>query len=235
LQPSGDNDDAGIDFKALGRLSLTRLADAALIPIVQFVSTADTAEGRLTGFGTMPRSAFCFTRRLAGDRKGAAAVEFALIAPLFFALAFSILEAGWFFFVNSAVDQANARAARLIRTGQAQNPDSPMDRTAFFDEICNVVKLFGDCNARLTVDVASFASFDALSKDLSAPVCRDADQADVDALPYSAGAQRQIVRVRVCWLHKTINPGIGLDLAQAPDGSRKLMSVSIFRNEPFSS
>jgi Flp pilus assembly pilin Flp len=172
--------------------------------------------------------------RFARDRRGAAAVEFALIVPIFLVLMFSILEAAYFFFVASAVDQANARAARLIRTGQAQG-GSPIDRDAFFDEICEVVALFGDCDQRLTVDVARFADFDDLAADLSQPVCRDADQAAIDAIPFEPGAQREIVRVRICYLHKTINPGLGLDLAQAADGSRKIFSISIFRNEPFSS
>ena len=174
-------------------------------------------------------------RKLARAKGGAAAVEFALIAPLFLALLFSILEAGYFFFVSSAVDQAAARAARLIRTGQAQSATTPISRQAFFDEICDVVQHFGDCASRLTVDVARYTDFATLAADLAAPVCRDADDAAVDALPYAVGAQREIVRVRICFLHKSINPGLGLDLSQAPDGSRKLISVTIFRNEPFSS
>jgi Flp pilus assembly protein TadG len=174
-------------------------------------------------------------RRFRRARGGAAAVEFALIAPLFLALIFSILEAGYFFFVTSAVDQACARAARLIRTGQAQSESTPISKEAFFDEICEVVRHLGDCDTRLTVDVARFADFAELAADTSAPVCRDADDTAVDAIPYAAGQQREIVRVRICFLHKTISPGLGLNLAQAPDGSRKLFSVAIFRNEPFNS
>lgn len=171
----------------------------------------------------------------ARNRSGAAAVEFALIAPLFLALIFSILEAGYFFFVSSAVDQACARAARLIRTGQAQSETAPISKASFFDEICTVVSKLGDCNARLTVDVARFSDFAALAADTTAPTCRDADDDAVDAIPYNVGKQREIVRVRVCYMHKTITPGLGLDLAKAPDGSRKLISIVIFRNEPFNS
>ena len=169
------------------------------------------------------------------NRDGAAAVEFALIAPMFFALIFSILEAGYFFFVSSAVDQASARAARLIRTGQAQSDDTPINREAFFNEICNVVQKFGDCNDRLTVDVTRFSDFGDLAADLTAPVCRDADDETIDDIPYNIGNEREIVRVRVCFLHKSINPALGLDLAETDDGYRKLISVAIFRNEPFDS
>lgn len=172
---------------------------------------------------------------LSGDRRGAAAVEFAIIAPMFIALVLSILEAGYFFFVSSAVEQAGARAARLIRTGQAQSATTPINRAAFFDEICEVVRHFGDCSKRLTVDVTRFTDFDDLAADLAAPVCRDADDDAVNALPYNVGAQREIVRVRVCFLYKPINPALGIDLSKSPDGSRKLITVTIFRNEPFNS
>lgn len=176
---------------------------------------------------------FPLFRRFRRDRRGAAALEFAIVAPVFFALLFSIFEAGWFFFVNSAVDQATANAARLVRTGQAQSATTPISRDAFFNEVCRVVQLLGPCAQRLTVDVQRFDSFAQLAADLAAPVCRDASPAAVAAIPYSAGAQRDIVRVRVCFLHRSINPALGLKLARTPDGMRKIYAVAIFRNEPF--
>lgn len=176
----------------------------------------------------MRRKAITAFRR---DRRGAAAVEFAIVLPVFLALVFSIMEAGWFFFVNSAVEQANANAARLIRTGHAQ--DGAITKDDFFNKICSTVKTFGDCHERLTVDITRFDDFQDLADDLSAPVCQDADDDTVGALPYDVGAQRDIVRVRVCFLYKPVNPALGLNLAQTEDGYRKLIAVSVFRNEPF--
>lgn len=181
---------------------------------------------RKSGFGIL-RSGFL--RR----QDGSSAVEFALIAPMFLALTFSILEGGYFFFVESAVEAANSKAARLIRTGQAQS--GSISRDAFFDEICDTVSIFGDCNERLTVDVTRFASFAALAADVAAPVCRDADADAVDAIPYDTGGSREIVRVRVCYLHKSFNPGLGMNLQRAADGRVKMFSTSIFRNEPYDS
>ena len=183
----------------------------------------------------MTRRFFGISRRRLSDERGAAAVEFAMVAPIFLALLFSIFEAGYSFFVSSAVDQAAARAGRLIRTGQAQASSSPITKADFFDEICDVVKHFGSCNDRLTVEVESFDDFAGLAASLSQPTCRSAGQSAVNAIPYDPGAERQIVRVRICYLHKTINPGIGLDLAQSSDGSRELVATIVFRNEPFSS
>ncbi|MFN3961137.1 MAG: TadE/TadG family type IV pilus assembly protein [Parvularculaceae bacterium] len=164
-------------------------------------------------------------------RDGAAAVEFALVVPVFLALTFAIIEAGYLYFVESAVEAANAKAARLIRTGQAQT--TGLSREAFFKEICDVVDIFGDCTAQLTVDVSRFSSFSALAADLSAPVCRDADPDAVKAIPYDAGAARDIVRVRVCYLHKSVAPGVGLTLEKTNAGALRMISTSIFRNEPF--
>ncbi len=176
-----------------------------------------------------------------GSQRGSAAVEFALVAPLFFALVFSILEAGWFFFINSAVEQANATAARLIRTGQAQNATdgdgNPIySRQAFFDEICNVVSTFGDCDEKLTVDISRFASFDALAADISNPVCRDKDDPSIEGAQFDAsdyGAQNEIIRVRVCYLYKPVNPALGVKMKTNKHGFKELVALSIFRNEPF--
>lgn len=172
-------------------------------------------------------------RRFWAAREGASAVEFALVAPLFLALTFSIIEAGYFYFVESAVEAANTKAARLIRTGQVQT--TALSRADFFNEICKVVDIFGDCNTQLTVDVARYSSFSALAADISAPVCRDADADVVNALPYNAGGARDIVRVRVCYLHKSFNPGLGLNLQKTSAGALRMISTSIFRNEPYDS
>ncbi len=186
----------------------------------------------------MRRQAYGASRK---NQRGSAAVEFALVAPLFFALVFSILEAGWFFFVNSAVEQANATAARLIRTGQAQNAtdddgNPAYSKEAFYDEICNVVSTFGDCDKALTVDISRFASFDALAADISDPVCRDKDDPTIQGAQFDAsdyGAQNEIVRVRVCYLYKPVNPALGIKMKTNRHGFRELVALSIFRNEPF--
>ncbi|WDI29996.1 pilus assembly protein [Hyphococcus flavus] len=161
-------------------------------------------------------------------------MEFAIVAPVFLALVFSILEAGWYFFVTSSVETATTNAARLIRTGQAQSSD--MSRDAFFNEICRVVDQFGACDDKLTIDISSFSSFGELAADLSDPVCRDKDDPSIEGAQFdknSYGGQRDIVRVRVCFLYKPINPGLGMNLRQTDHGGRKIISVNIFRNEPF--
>jgi len=48
------------------------------------------------------------------DRKGSAAVEFALVAPIFFALLFAVLETGFVFFAGQTLETVTQDVARLV-------------------------------------------------------------------------------------------------------------------------
>ena len=174
-------------------------------------------------------------RRIAGCRRGSAAVEFAIIAPIFLGMMFSMFEIGWFYFANSVTDSAVTSAGRLIRTGQVQRWDGSDTEVfqQFYDTICDVVQSFGSCDTHLTVEVKSYASFSALAADLSNVTCADAEPPDIAAIPFEPGGELEIVRVRACLLFKTINPAIGVNLADPSTGIRKITSTMIFRNEPY--
>ena len=68
---------------------------------------------------------FAFTRsalrRFRRNRRGSAAVEFALVAPIFFGLLFAIMEVALMFFASQVLEKVTQDAARMIMTGQAQN------------------------------------------------------------------------------------------------------------------
>lgn len=174
-------------------------------------------------------------KSIARDRRGATAIEFALVAPVFLALMMSTFEVGWFYFVNSVTDAATTKAARLIRTGQVQSwAGSPKQvYQQFYDVVCDVVSAFGDCPTHLTVEVQTFLTFQDLAADNSAPVCANDMPAKKAAIPFSPGAELEIVRVRVCLLYKTVNPAIGLRLADSANSTRKIIATALFRNEPF--
>jgi Flp pilus assembly protein TadG len=166
------------------------------------------------------------------DKRGSTAVEFALVAPAFLALMFSIFEVGWFYFVNSQVDAATLRAARFVRTGQAQEQE--LNKTEFFNAVCPSLELFGDCSARVTVEVETFTDFAALAADSSPVVCSNDEPLEIGAIPYNPGADNDIVRLRICLVYNTINPAIGINVSDADAGTRRLYGTYIFRNEPFS-
>ncbi len=173
-----------------------------------------------------------FTR----DRRGSPAVEFAIIVPVYLMMMFSLFEVGWFYFVNSTVDAAVGDAGRMIRTGQIQKtfPNDPAKQfDAMYDVVCDVVDTFGDCAKTLTVEVQTYNSFADLAADTAAATCANAPPADIAAIPFSPGGEEQIVRARICFLYKSVNPAVGIDLTEQSSDKRRIVSTTIFRNEPY--
>lgn len=170
-------------------------------------------------------------RSLLRCRRGSTAVEFAIVIMPFMMTMYSTFEVGWFYFTNSVIDAASVSAARMVRTGEAQN--GGLDKQAFFDEICPKVAPLGDCDLRMTLEVRTFATFAALAADTSPPVCRDSLPAAIAAIPYQPGVISSIVRVRICFLYNTLNPAIGVNMSESDNGRRRLISTHLFRNEPF--
>ena len=173
------------------------------------------------------------------DTSGATAVEFAIIVPFFLGFMFSLFEVGWFYYTNSVVDASIANAARLIQTGQVQEGGLNLEnqQTLIFDSICDVLKQFGNCNEVLTVEVETFPNFATLIAPSNDAICPDTQLTEGDEIPFDPGGELDIVRVRVCFLFKTINPALGVghsvNLNEGDSNKRRLISSIVFRNEPF--
>ena len=100
----------------------------------------------------------------AATDRGSAAVEFALVAPLFFGVLFAILETAIVFFAGQVLELGTAESARLMMTHQAQ--DSGMTETAFKTNLCNRIKVMFNCDgnlANITVDVKVFTPGTAIT------------------------------------------------------------------------
>ncbi len=170
-------------------------------------------------------------------QKGAAALEFALLAPVFLALMFSICEIGWVNFAKTVAERANNEAARKLRTGQIQSIDISEDadaqKKAVYDELCRFAVIFGSCEEKIFVEVQTFTSFEDLAEDNSPIVCRDSSQSAQDDASFDSARDSAIVRIRTCILYKTLNPAIGLSLARSNGHPDRLMTQFLFRVEPF--
>ena len=93
-------------------------------------------------------------RRFRRNRRGTAAVEFALVAPIFFAVLFAIIELALTFFASQILETVTQDSARLIMTGQAQNAAySPQQ---FKTEVCKKLVQMFDCANGITFDVRSY-------------------------------------------------------------------------------
>lgn len=168
--------------------------------------------------------------RFARDRRGATAVEFALIAGPFIFLLMALIEVGVLFVVDALFHDATSRAGRLIRTGQAQGT---MSVEQFRTEICNRMSVFSaDCEARLVVDVRVIERFTGESS----PELRADDDGAIDQsdLLFAMGGPRSIILV-TAWLPRTVFSPLLVKSHEQVGGQRVLSATTTFRNEPYAS
>jgi Flp pilus assembly protein TadG len=92
-------------------------------------------------------------RRFSRNRRGSAAVEFALVAPLFFALLFAIVETALVLFAGQLLETGTQDAARVFLTSQVQNNGT--NAVDFKQLICDKVSDLFAC-ADVYVDVRSY-------------------------------------------------------------------------------
>jgi len=176
---------------------------------------------------------------LAADKRGVAAVEFALIAMPFFFLIFSLLEVCVIFIMSSILEHAAGEASRQIRTGQLQTGGSTTQEADFRSSVC--AELYGlmSCDAsKLKIDVTEFSSFTSTGG-TSLDFLADTDPTNPNGLDdsgfsFAAGAQNEIVVIRVFYEWDLIIPVMSAPLDNMNGSSRRLLQATVtFRNEPF--
>lgn len=162
------------------------------------------------------------------DQDGATAVEFAIIAPVFFALIFSMIETGWIMTKASLLDHAVNQTARMIYTGQAP------DQGTLEQLICDEASVFSNCRENITVELTIVGDFTALPD--TAATCTDANSTAIAPVTtYASGSGGEIVFMRVCITTDVLVPGLGLgmQMAQTDTGRFQMVSSMAFMNEPF--
>ncbi|UYO38685.1 pilus assembly protein [Rhodopseudomonas palustris] len=165
-------------------------------------------------------------RKFRRNRNGSAAVEFAIVAPIFFALLFAIIEVVMIFFASQVLETAVQDSSRLIFTRQAQN--SSMTQDQFKTEICKrLVSLF-DCNG-VRVDVQNYGS-DFSTVNITTPI--DTNKNFVDNMQYNIGKAGDIIVVRAFYQWPLFVTGLGFDTSNLAGGKRLLSATAAFRNEP---
>jgi Flp pilus assembly protein TadG len=161
------------------------------------------------------------------ERDGATAIEFGIVALPFFMLLVALIEIGLVFFGNFTLENAVDRAARKIRTGEAQT--AGFDAGAFKTEVCSNVYAMLDCSGGLKVDVRTFENFGGVA--LPPPL--DGDGNLIDDFEFSPGNGGDIVVVRAFYEWDLIASVPGAGLGNMAGGSRLLAATVAFRNEPF--
>jgi Flp pilus assembly protein TadG len=166
-------------------------------------------------------------RRFRRHRRGSAAVEFALVAPVFFALLFAIVEVALMFFASQVLETVTQASARYILTGQAQS--SAMTQGQFKSYVCSQIPALFTCG-NLKVDVESYSSFGSIS--ISDPF--DGSGNFTGPTNYCPGNAGDIVLVRLSYQWPLLVTGLGFNMSNPGTTKRWLSATAAFQNEPFS-
>lgn len=170
----------------------------------------------------------CLSKRFLRDRSGATAVEFALVAPMLFALIFSTMEAGWTMVQTIMLDHAVDSTVRQLRIGSLVDPSHATVRAS----ICASATVLVDCHENLTVEMVPIV--DASSYPTDAARCVNRASAIDPVLRFNPGQRSQTVFVRACFVVDPLTPFLGLGLALPKDatGAYRILAKSGFVNEP---
>ena len=175
-----------------------------------------------------PAAARSVFRRFRHNRRGSAAVEFALVAPIFFALLFAIIETALMFFASQVLETITQESARVLETGQAQA--ASYDAAAFkTNVVCPQIVALFTCN-NIYVDVKSYSSFSAMTIDSEIDATGAFTSGNLKYCPGNAG-DKVIVRLFYQW--PLFVTGLGYNISNLAGNQRLLVATAAFRNEPF--
>ena len=177
-------------------------------------------------------------RRFRRSRAGSAAVEFALVAPVFFALLFAIIEVAIMFFASQVLETICQDSARALMTGQAQTGAvttcavsgvaSPCTQATFQQYACSQIPALFSC-ANLYIDVESYSSFSNVT--ISSQIV--GGNFNSAAMLYNPGGPGDTVVVRMFYQWPLFVTGLGFNISNLSGNKRLLVATSAFQNEPY--
>jgi Flp pilus assembly protein TadG len=168
-------------------------------------------------------------RRFRRNPRGSAAVEFALVAPLFFALLFAIIETALVFFAGQVLETAVQDSGRLLFTNQSNC--AGMVAVDFKQNVCDRVSALMPCSG-VDVDVRTYATGTAIT--IADPIDGSGNYASNSVYqPPVCGATNVTVVVRGFYQWPLFVTGLGYNIANLGRGTinskRLLAATSAFR------
>ena len=177
-------------------------------------------------------------RRFRRSRRASAAVEFALVAPIFFALLFAIIEVAIMFFASQVLETITQDSARALMTGQAQTGAvaacgvggvaTPCTAQTFQQYACSQIPALFTCG-NLYVDVESYPSFSNVT--INNQIV--AGNFNSSNMQYSPGGPGDTVVVRMFYQWPLFVTGLGFNISNLSGNKRLLVATSAFQNEPY--
>jgi Flp pilus assembly protein TadG len=166
-------------------------------------------------------------RRFRDNRTGASAIEFAIVAPIFLALLFAIIETALMFFASQVLETITQDSARMILTGQVQAAN--YQQSDFKTYVCNQIPAIFSC-ANMVVNVQSASSVSTIAY---SPPYDGSCNLQSSQVQYSPGGPGDTVLLQVSYKWQLFVTGLGYNIANCPNSQRLLTASAAFKNEPF--
>jgi Flp pilus assembly protein TadG len=138
-------------------------------------------------------------------------------------------EFGYMLFIQSVLDNSARDAARLIRTGQAQQ--SANAQTTFQTLLCNDVGTLIGCG-NIIYQALVFNNWTSAQTSVNNGVTRNPQTGALESAGFSPGTQGQILVVTVTYNYPFFTPWIG-GLVGGSTSTAFLQSTVVFQNEPY--
>jgi Flp pilus assembly protein TadG len=169
-------------------------------------------------------------RMRAQSRKGSAAIEFAMVAPVLFLMIFGIIECGVIYFGSSALQNATDDAGRLVRTGQAVGWTASQFKAQICGEMSGLLTT-ATCTANLQVDIRQYSSFSGASY----PSVTNPDGTiNTSSLSFPSPLTAcQVVLIRAFYPWTIMTPLMQPLLENIPNGQYLMAAATAFRSEPY--
>jgi Flp pilus assembly protein TadG len=165
-------------------------------------------------------------RSLSKDKKGSAAIEFAILALPFFVVIFAIAEIAVMYFVESGLDAAVHQTVRQVRVGVAKS--GGWDAKKFKETVCANLSLSFGCSTKLKVRAVVVTNMASVSR--VSPITNGSLSVTED---FNLGDSGNYVLVQAFLPWDPVFKLYPIASARLSDGSYVLGSSELIKNEPF--
>src|SRR5258708_13249505 len=166
-------------------------------------------------------------RRFRRNRRGATVVEFALVAPVFFALLFAILETAIVFFAGQVLETITQESARMIMTGQAQT--AGFQQSDFRTYVCSQIPDLFTCS-NIYIDVQSYPAFSNITT-ISCQIDNAGNFISMNQ-QYNPGGPGNLVTGTLCYQWPLVVTRLGYNIANLSASKRRLAPPPAVPNNP---
>ena len=220
-----------------------QMLDKVFVSLLRYSCLGLYRGRQLMAISLLRRCARRGVRGFARDEDGNAMVEFAILAPMFFAAVLTVFDVGIMFGENVMLDTAAHDGARALRTGfifeNADEGDIAEQRRLFEEAACANIVLI-DC-ADISYSVANYVDFQNAATD---PRFGDDgrvivnDDGSITNPAFSIGQGTEVIVLTMTTRYDYFTPFLGPLSGQSTAGFDNqnpavLTSTLVFRNEPF--